>query len=117
MMREKRDKIIVHGEHIQHLCQYLISLYPFYKGSGSSFQKSYIKVGISRLLVALFKVVQEQDCHDLAKWLSHYLYFFSFLFLFRLTTQERSVGKCHITMSCVTSMMSHEWSHMITMGK
>jgi len=33
------------------------------------------------------------SCHDLAKWLSHYLYFFSFLFLFGLTTQERKRGE------------------------
>ena len=32
-------------------------------------------------------------CHDLAKWLSYYLYFFSFLFLFGLTIQERKCGK------------------------
>jgi len=37
------------------------------------------------------------DCYDLVKWLSQYLYFFSFLFLFGLITQERSVGKCHMS--------------------
>ena len=26
--------------------------------------------------------LRERQCHNLAKWLSHYLYFFSFLFLF-----------------------------------
>ena len=31
----------------------------------------------------------ENICYDLAKWLSHYLYFFSFFFSFGLTTQER----------------------------
>ena len=33
--------------------------------------------------------IDEEKCHDLAKWLSHYLYFFSFLFfsfLIGLTT-------------------------------
>ena len=37
------------------------------------------------------------SCYDLAEQLSHYLYFFSFLFIFGFTTQERSVGKCYIT--------------------
>ena len=46
--------------------------------------------------------LRERWCYDLAKWLSHYLYF---SFSFELTTQERSAGKCH----------SH--SHMISMGK
>ena len=39
-------------------------------------------------------------CHDLAKWLSYYLYFFSFLFLFSFhldLLQGRSMGKCYIT--------------------
>ena len=35
--------------------------------------------------------------HDLANWLSHYLYFFSFLFLF--TTTRQSAGKYHMTLS------------------
>ena len=35
-------------------------------------------------------------CHDLAKQLSHYLYFFSFSFLLDLL-HIRSVGKCHVT--------------------
>jgi len=33
-------------------------------------------------------------CHDLAKWLSYYLYFFSFPWTYYT---EGSVGKCHIT--------------------
>jgi len=38
------------------------------------------------------------ECHDLAKWLSHYLYFFSFSFLLSWTYYtEGSVGKCHVT--------------------
>jgi len=37
-------------------------------------------------------------CHDLAKRLSHYLYFFSFSFLLSWTYYtEGSAGKCHIT--------------------
>jgi len=37
-------------------------------------------------------------CHDLAKQLSHYLYFFSFSFLLSWTYYtEGSVGKCHVT--------------------
>jgi len=31
------------------------------------------------------------------KWLSYYLYFFSFLFVFGLTIQERSAEKYHMT--------------------
>jgi len=49
-------------------------------------------------------------CHDLANWLSHYLYFFSFLFLF--ITTRWSVGKYHVTLSqCHNSVMDgHGWS-------
>ena len=36
------------------------------------------------------------QCHDLAKQLSYYLYFFSFLLSWTYYT-EGSVGKCHIT--------------------
>ena len=46
-------------------------------------------------------------CHDLAKWLSHYLYFFSFLFfsfLIGLTTTRWSAGKYHVTLS-----QCHKW--------
>ena len=44
--------------------------------------------------------------HDLAKQLSYYLYFFSFLFLLDLL-HIRSVGKCHVTWS----------SHMRSVGE
>jgi len=67
-------------------------------------------------------------CHDLANWLSHYLYFFSFLFLF--TTTRWSTGKYHMTLSqCHNGMMdghrwsghshsvSHDESNMRTMGE
>ena len=42
---------------------------------------------------------QYPGCHDLVKWLSYYLYFFSFSFLFfsRLTTQGWSMRKYHVT--------------------
>jgi len=42
---------------------------------------------------------QLELCHDLAKQLSHYLYFFfSFSFLLSWTYYtEESVGKCHVT--------------------
>jgi len=57
---------------------------------------------------------------QIAKLLFYFiLFFFSFLFLFRLTTQGRSVGKYHITMLHITvtcqditrshhMMMSHD---------
>jgi len=47
-------------------------------------------------------------CHDLAKRLSHYLYFFSFSFLFfylGLTTQRE-------VWESVTSQVSHSHGHM-----
>ena len=47
--------------------------------------------------------------HDLAKWLSHYLYFFSFLFLLfylhRRECRKVSHHKCH---KCHITMMSHD---------
>jgi len=68
------------------------------------------------------------NCHDLANWLSHYLYFFSFLFLF--TTTRWSAGKYHVTLSqCHNGVMeghrwsrhshsgSHDESNMRTMGE
>jgi len=53
------------------------------------------KVEKSALNMAHLKVVLtivNRVCHDLAKWLSHYLFFFS-----RLTTQGWSVRKYHVT--------------------
>ena len=54
-------------------------------------------------------------CYDLAKWLSHYLLYFTLLFLFGPTIQGRSVGKCHMTnvthhshMSGCHMVMSHD---------
>ena len=54
-------------------------------------------------------------CHDLAKRLSHYLYFFSFLFLFfliGLITTRWSAGKSHMTLSQYHNsvMDGHRWS-------
>ena len=66
------------------------------------------------------KCIECLRCHDLAKWLSHYLYFFSFLFLLSWTYYtEGSVGKCHITSVTVTwqevtashYMISHNGSY------
>jgi len=42
----------------------------------------------------------DTECHDLAKQLSYYLYFFSFSFSFLLSWTyytEGSAGKCHVT--------------------
>ena len=64
----------------------------------------------------MFGIVNRSDsevglrCHNLAKWLSHYLYFFSFLFLSDLL-HIRSVGKCYIT-----SVIYYCHSHIITKG-
>ena len=44
--------------------------------------------------------------HNLAKWLSHYFILLSFLFLFGLTTQRRSIEKSH--MSGYYNVMSHD---------
>jgi len=59
----------------------------------------------------------DQYCYDLAKWLSHYLYFFSFLFfffffLFRLTNTRKECrkvlcNKCHISQSHVRMLQCH----------
>ena len=54
-------------------------------------------------------------CHDLAKRLSHYLYFFSFLFFFfffGLTTTRWGVGKYHVTLSQYHNGVTdgHGWS-------
>ena len=47
-------------------------------------------------------------CCDLAKWLSHYLYFFSFSFLFwTYYTRMESAGKYHMTNVTVTNMWCH----------
>jgi len=43
-------------------------------------------------------------CYDLAKRLSHYLYFFFFSFLIGLTTTRWSVGKYHVILS-----QCHKW--------
>jgi len=48
----------------------------------------------------------EDCCHDLAKWLSHYLYFFSFLFFYLGFTTQKKVQES------VMSQVSHSHSHM-----
>ena len=50
--------------------------------------------------------VEEGICHDLAKWLSHYLYFFSFLFFYLGLTTQREVWES------VMSQVSHSHGHM-----
>ena len=55
--------------------------------------------GLPPALLCL-KVSSPVICHDLAKQLSHYLYFFSFSFSFLLSWTyytEGSAGKCHVT--------------------
>ena len=58
--------------------------------------------------------------HDLAKQLSHYLYFFSFLFLFGLTTQESNIEKYHMSnVTCHSHMAGSDvtWSQMESHNK
>jgi len=54
-------------------------------------------------------------CHDLAKQLSHYLYFFYFLLFYFLLPWTyytgRSAGKCHGRMTGSHSITSHDGSH------
>jgi len=56
-----------------------------------------------------------ETCHDLVKWLSHYLFLFLFSFSFILDLLHRrecrkvSCYKCHIVTS--HHMMSHDGSH------
>jgi len=51
-------------------------------------------------------------CHDLAKRLSHYLYFFFFSFLIGLTTTRWSMGKYHVTLSQCHNWYNG-WSQMV----
>jgi len=59
------------------------------------------------------KFITSSFCHNLAKWLSHYLYFFSFSFSFILDLLHRrecrkvSCHKCHIV-TASHHMMSHD---------
>ena len=76
----------------------------------------------NKILMGVF-LDQKVECHDLAKQLSHYLYFFSFsfsfLFSFGLTTRKEcgqvSYDKCHISWSYVR--MSQGSHHMMSVGK
>ena len=57
----------------------------------------------------------EVKCHDLAKQLSYYLYFF---FSFRLTTyKEYRKVSCHKCYTNHSHMMSHDESHDGCVGK
>jgi len=90
--------------------------------TGSAFRVSVIRAKLVYLSITS-KQARVALCHDLAKWLSHYLYFFLFLFLFfsflGLTTTRWSVGKYDVTLSqCHNGMMdghvtghSHSVSH------
>ena len=52
-------------------------------------------------------------CHDLAKRLSYYLYFFSFLLLLSWTyyTEESVMSQVSHHMTESHSITSHDWSH------
>ena len=54
-----------------------------------------------------------EKCYDLANWLSHCLYFFSFLFFSYWTCNYKMEhGKYHVTLSqCHNGVMDgHRWS-------
>ena len=60
-------------------------------------------------LASTIKSFFSKDCYNLAKWLSHYLYFFSFsFFLSWIYYTEGSAGKCHITSVTQGVTMSHD---------
>ena len=58
-------------------------------------RKTNLKLHQELGLAILFVFPKPKRCHDLAKQLSHYLYFFSFSFSFWTYYIGRSVGKCH----------------------
>jgi len=60
----------------------------------------------------ILSIIILYNCHDLAKWLSHYLYFFSFLFLLSWTYYtEGSAGKCHVT-SVIGKKVTVTWQEV-----
>ena len=69
----------------------------------------------------------EQFCHDLAKQLSYYLYFFYFILFYFLSWTYYTRKECgkvsydnvvyHSHISGCHSVTSHEWSHMISVGE
>ena len=87
----------------------LLSLYSF---SIFSIFSSFLTV--SRVLVFLvFPALHYFQCHDLAKWLSHYLYLFSFSFYYT----RMSTGKCHMTNITCHKDISHEMGSHDECGK
>ena len=65
--------------------------------------------------------IDEEKCHDLAKWLSHYLFFFFFSFLFLLDlqlqdgAQESIMWLCHnVTMVWRMVTDGHSHSHSVS---
>jgi len=88
---------------------WIVTLLVQWKLTGKSLNSIYMK-----------SYQQSNVCHDLVKWLSHYLYFFPFFFFcfyLRLTTQK---GVWESIMSQVSqgshSVTSHE-CHIIGMGR
>jgi len=70
------------------------------------------------------EIIRLHYCHDLANWLSHYLYFFSFL-IYNYKMERGKVSCDFITMSkwydgghrCHSHSVSHDESNMRTMGE
>jgi len=64
------------------------------------YHRYYIAISGSVVIIIWMHVAIVTGCHDLVKWLSYYLYFFSFLFSFFLSWTyyiEGSAEKCHVT--------------------
>jgi len=76
-------------------------------------ESSYIEGYLSNCCV--LSLDQVGYCHDLAKQLSHYLYFFSFLFFYLgLTTQKRVQESIMSQVSQVSQSYDRKSQHHIT---
>jgi len=112
MMRENRDKIIVHRGHIQHFLDHII-LCPR-NNEVHDINETILQQFNPNAEVHMLSVITWQ------KWLSYYLYFFFFSFLFLLSWTyyiEGSMGKYYVisitSQEVIVShhMTSHDGSH------
>jgi len=80
------------------LSSIIVSLNSCLENRGHSIKFAWGKLLRKAVLIGLFSVeLYNKWCYDLAKQLSHYLYFFSVLLFSRLTIQEWSMRKYHVT--------------------